>query len=93
MPEFLTEKNYIDDFIHNKNWVFGLLNEYTDEYFKTTITRLFNLAFENDKIKHNNLNFLTNKEAEMVKMFKNCFLSTKVSFCNEIYQFCELKRK
>ena len=24
-------------------------------------------------------------------MFKNCFLSTKVSFCNEIYQFCQIK--
>ena len=35
--------------------------------------------------------FLTNKEAEMIKMFKNCFLSTKVSFCNEIYQFCQIK--
>jgi UDP-glucose 6-dehydrogenase len=27
----------------------------------------------------------------MVKMFRNCFLSTKVSFCNEMHQFCELK--
>ena len=24
MPEFLTEKNYMDDFINNKDWVFGL---------------------------------------------------------------------
>ena len=30
-----------------------------------------------------------NKEAEMIKMFKNCILATKVSFCNEIYKFCE----
>ena len=28
----------------------------------------------------------------MIKMFKNCYLSTKVSFCNEIYQFCEQKQ-
>ena len=27
----------------------------------------------------------------MIKMFRNCFLATKVSFCNEIYQFCNLK--
>ena len=66
MPEFLTEKNYINDFINNKDWVFGLMNR-----------------------EHNNLHFLTNKEAEMVKMFKNCFLSVKVSFCNEIYEFCQ----
>ena len=51
------------------------------------MTELFDLAWENACIEHNNLHFLTNKEAEMVKMFKNCFLSVKVSFCNEIYEF------
>ena len=24
-------------------------------------------------------------------MFKNCFLPTKVSFCNEMYEFCKIK--
>ena len=91
MPEFLTEKNYIDDFINNKDWVFGLLNKGLDEEFKTTITKLFHLAFENDRIKYNNLNFLTNMEAEMIKMFKNCFLATKVSFCNEVAELCKIK--
>ena len=91
MPEFLTEKNYIDDFINNKDWVFGLLNKDSDEEFKATITRLFDLAFENDRIKYNNLNFLPNMEAEMVKMFKNCFLATKVSFCNEVAELCKIK--
>ena len=88
MPEFLTEKNYVDDFINNKDWVFGLIGNEHDEQFKETVFKLFTIAFENDRIKYNNLHFLTNKEAEMVKMFKNCFLATKVSFCNEIYQFC-----
>ena len=27
----------------------------------------------------------------MIKMFKNCFLATKVSFCNEMYEYCQLK--
>ena len=27
----------------------------------------------------------------MVKLFRNCFLATKVSFCNEIFEFCEKK--
>lgn len=89
MPEFLTEKNFINDFINNKDWVFGLLNKDTDESFKQKMKELFDLAWENACIEHNNLHFLTNKEAEMVKMFKNCFLSVKVSFCNEIYEFCQ----
>jgi UDPglucose 6-dehydrogenase len=92
MPEFLTEKNFIDDFINNKDWMFGLLGKPEDEQMKEKISTLFSLAHANDRIKHNNLHFITNKEAEMVKMFKNCYLSTKVSFCNEIYQFCEQKQ-
>jgi UDPglucose 6-dehydrogenase len=92
MPEFLTEKNFIDDFINNKDWMFGLLGKPEDEQMKEKISTLFSLAHANDRIKHNNLHFITNKEAEMIKMFKNCYLSTKVSFCNEIYQFCEQKQ-
>lgn len=93
MPEFLTEKNFINDFINNKDWIFGLCGTdgEKDQQFKQQISKLFSLAHKNDRIKYNNLSFVTNKEAEMVKMFKNCFLATKVSFCNEMHQFCENK--
>ena len=91
MPEFLTEKNYIDDFIDNKDWVFGLLNNETDNLFICKIKQLFKLAKKNNRIKYDNLHFLTNKEGEMIKMFKNCFLATKVSFYNEMYEFCQKK--
>ena len=90
MPEFLTEKNYFNYFINNKSWVFGLLGK-NDDKFKEYISKLFNLAYTNNKIKNNSLYFILNKEAEMVKMFRNCFLATKVSFCNEMYQFCKNK--
>jgi len=93
MPEFLTEKNFVEDFIHNKDWIFGVLgqNAEKDVQFQNKIGELFGLAHQNDCIKHNTLHFLSNKEAEMVKMFRNCFLATKVSFCNEIYEFCQKK--
>ena len=93
MPEFLTEKNFIHDFTHNKDWIFGLCgtNIKKNNLFKTKINKLFSLAHKNDRIKHLNLNFTTNEEAEMIKMFKNSFLAMKVSFCNEICQFCEKK--
>jgi len=90
MPEFLTEKNYLNDFINNKDWIFGILND-EDEIFKNNITSIFEIAKRNKIIKYNNLNFVTNKEAELVKIFKNCFLATKVSFCNEISQYCDIK--
>lgn len=91
MPEFLTEKNYLQDFINNKDWIFGLKNDAKqDEIFKDKITTLFSLAHKNNKITNNNIHFLMNKEAEMIKLFKNSFLATKISFCNEMYQFCQM---
>ena len=91
MPEFLTEKNFINDFKSNPLWVFGLLNSETDEKFKETITKLFTYAYESKCIESNQIKWMINKEAEMVKYFRNTFLSVKVSFCNEMYQYCKLK--
>lgn len=91
MPEFLTEKNFEYDFVHNKDWVFGLVGNQEDEDFKKDITELFTLAYNENKIKYNTIYFLTNSEAELVKMFKNCYLATKVAFCNEMYSYCEKK--
>ena len=91
MPEFLTEKNYVNDFINNKDWIFGILEQdgEKDTQFKQKMRELFDLAHQNNCIKYTSIHFLSNKEAELVKLFRNCFLSTKVSFCNEIYEFCE----
>lgn len=88
MPEFLTERNFEKDFKSNKDWIFGLLNTDTDRKFKETMTTLINYANINGKIDSNNVYFVQNKEAEMIKLFRNCYLSTKVSFCNEMYEFC-----
>ena len=89
MPEFLTEKNFIQDFIDNPYWIFGLLNSDKDELFKKKINILINDAFDLNKIKSNEISFISNKEAELVKYFKNCYLATKVSFCNEMYSICD----
>jgi len=90
MPEFLTEKNALYDFKNNKEWFFGTLHD-DDSIFKRKISTLFDLACKNNKIVYNNVRFTTNKEGEMIKLFRNCFLSVKVSFCNEMYDFCTAK--
>lgn len=90
MPEFLTEKNYIQDFIDNKDWIFGEPPQ-KNPSFQTTIERLMNAAHANRCIQHNTLHFTSNSTAEMTKLFRNCYLATKVAFCNEIFQFCEEK--
>ena len=91
MPEFLTEMNYLDDFRNNKEWIFGLKGADNDNIFKEKVFELINLSFNNKKINYNKISFVTTKEAEMIKTFRNSFLATKVSFCNEIYQFCKKK--
>ena len=91
MPEFLTEKNFQNDFINNPLWIFGLLNNHNDELFKKKIHELFDICHKYKCIKSSEIEWMSNKEAEMVKYFRNTFLSVKVSFCNEIYEYCKLK--
>ena len=89
MPEFLTEKNWDYDFRNNKSWIFGMPKE--NKLFIDKITNLITDSYLSKSIRYNNLHFISNKEAELIKYFKNTFLATKVSFCNEIYQFCKKK--
>jgi len=92
MPEFLTEKNWKDDFINNKNWIFGIYDGCSEEkcdIFKNRINTLFGLAYKNKSIQYNDIIFCTNKEAELTKLIKNTFLSTKVSYFNEIYDLTQ----
>ena len=88
MPEFLTENNFEQDFINNKLWIFGLSADRDVEADKLILDELMRLAQEKGRIASNKTVFLKNKEAEMVKMFRNTFLATKVSLCNEFAQFC-----
>ena len=89
MPEFLTEKNYVEDFKNNTDWIFGLKNTPLDLLFKEKIEFLINTSVEKKLIKYNNIIYTPSKEAELIKLFRNNFLSLKVSFCNEIYDYCE----
>ena len=88
MPEFLTEKNWKEDFITNEHWMFGIYDHCEKEkaeMFRKSITELFGTAYRNGSVKYNNVMFGTNKEMEMNKIIRNTFLSTKVGYFNEIY--------
>lgn len=93
MPEFTTETNWYNDFVNNKHWIYGLI-DHTDYdqiniEFKYRIKKLINLAFDNNCIRNNDTRFITTSEAEMINIIKNSYLSSKVSFFNEIYNLCE----
>ena len=97
MPEFLTEKNWQSDFYNNNLWVFGMdnMNDVTQTgtvmNFNENLNLFRNLlgrAKEFDKIKENAVTFTSTKNAEAIKYGRNSFLATKVSFFNEMQEFC-----
>lgn len=79
-PEFLTEKNALQDFLDSDRIIIGA-NDY-NVYKK--IEQVYLDAGFKCKIYHTDI-----KTAEMIKYMSNCFLATKVIFANEMYQICK----
>ena len=75
-PEFLTEANSFEDFKNQSRIIIG------GEGAKQ-VKRMFRKPFPRIPI------VVTKAEtAEMVKYFTNCFLATKVTFANQMYEIC-----
>jgi len=82
-PEFLTEANSFNDFKNQTRIIIGGNPNIKCADAKKVKT-MFRKPFPSIPI------VVTKSEtAEMVKYFINCFLATKVSFANEMYQVCE----
>ncbi len=79
-PEFLTEANYLEDFISADRIVVGS----DDEQSGLRLVDLYHRHLPHVPIFHTDLS-----SAEMVKYMANCFLATKVIFANEIHALCE----
>lgn len=87
MPEFLTEENWEEDFVECEDWILGTNGR--DDKIRNELYSIFETAHKNDTLKKKpRMHFLTTEEAELVKYVRNCFLATKVSFFNEVYDFC-----
>jgi len=80
-PEFLTERNAIEDYENQDRIILGGERPYTTE-----LKQVFTKVFPNAHIIKTD-----STHAEMVKYLTNTFLSVKVSFANEIYQLCLAK--
>lgn len=78
-PEFLTEANAVSDFINQNRIVLG-----GDKSALRPVVEIFESAFPGVPIK-----ITSASTAEMIKYTTNCFLATKVSFANEIYDICK----
>ena len=79
-PEFLTEANAVSDYENQDRIILG-----GPRPASTNLKRIFSKVFPKARIIKTNSIY-----AEMVKYTTNTFLSTKVSFANEIYQICQV---
>jgi UDPglucose 6-dehydrogenase len=78
-PEFLTEANAIEDFKNQNRIIVGGPRPASGK-----VKQVFQAAFPKTQIIKTSSTI-----AEMVKYVTNCFLATKVSFANEMYQICQ----
>ena len=78
-PEFLTEANYLQDFVNSDRTIIGA----SSDRVSLRVVALYRQQFTKTPI------FQTDPTtAEMVKYMSNCFLSTKVIFANEMFDIC-----
>ena len=78
-PEFLTEANSIEDFKNQNRIIIGSTRK-----VGSIVKNIYSKVFPKVPIIKTSATI-----AEMVKYFVYCFLATKVSFANEMYQICE----
>jgi UDPglucose 6-dehydrogenase len=89
MPEFLTECNWRHDFLSQKNWILGTNKR--DDKARDELYAIFDSAWHDGVLVHRpHMTFSTTEEAELTKYVRNTFLATKVSFFNEIEEFCRV---
>lgn len=79
-PEFLTEANYLEDFVNADRNIVGANNDLTSR----RVVALYRQRFPHTKIYQTD-----STTAEMVKYMANAFLATKVMFANEMFDICE----
>lgn len=78
-PEFLAQGTAVVDTLHARRIVIGVESKWAEEILKEIYTR------------YNQPIIVTNRRsAEMIKYASNDFLALKISFMNEIANFCEM---
>ena len=78
-PEFLTEKNALNDMLNSNRIIIGGDREVTEK-IKEFYLPLFPTAIYME---------MPSDESEMVKFVANAFLSAQVGFANEVYNICK----
>ena len=83
-PEFLTERNAFNDFINQDRIILGYS---TTDSVTLKVKKLYEEFTKSQPIA-GKIYETQDSIAEMLKYVTNCFLATKLSFFNEIYEIC-----
>ncbi len=84
-PEFLTERNWVQDVLNAEVWTVGLSHKHEQLYLR----QIFDLLSINP-IYNIDVEYITTDEAEMMKYARNAFLALKVGFANELSSMCNM---
>ena len=84
-PEFLREGSAVKDFLYPDRIVVGISSKKSEEI----IQDLYLPLFESSKEFQEKLLVTSNSTAEMIKYFTNGYLSYKLSFINQILEYCK----
>ena len=88
LPEFLTEASPEKDFCATPEWIIGVPSTLKAERVSAPIAHVFASACNHGRICSSRMVWTSSSEAELIKYFRNTFLATKVSFCNEFADIC-----
>jgi len=81
-PEFLRQGQAVNDFMNPDRIVVGC----SDDRAKNILEGLYRPFIESGSLIH----FMDEKSSELTKYAANSFLATKITFMNEVANFCEL---
>ncbi len=83
-PEFLREGEAIEDFMHPPRVVIGTTDKRAEEIMRTLYAPLYGYYDAQDRII-----CMDPRSAEVTKYVANAFLATRITFINEMANFCE----
>lgn len=83
-PEFLRQNTWKSDMKSCKRWILGTF----DSHIYQQMSQLLSDAHRENLIEYPFITQTSPKEAELIKYGRNTFLALKVSYFNELYDFC-----
>lgn len=88
MPEYLTEKNWEQDFINTQIWEFGVPTSPNSYGFANELKLILQHAMINGFINSDQIVVKDSRVTETAKYMRNSMLAVRVGVCNEFETYC-----